>query len=69
MKLQAETIIKGNAQRTIVASRFELSLFEERFNGARTTLKNHDIQLWIEDEHDITIDKLKAYVTITISIV
>ena len=43
-------------------SRFELSLFEERFNGARTTLKNHDIQLWIEDEHDITIDKLKAYV-------
>ena len=29
--------------------------FEERFNGARTTLKNHDIQLWIEDEHDITL--------------
>ncbi|MBN4934739.1 LacI family DNA-binding transcriptional regulator [Staphylococcus sp. EG-SA-6] len=62
-KLQAETIIKGNAQRVLLLHQdLNYRSFEERFNGARTTLKNHDIQLWIEDEHDITIDKLKAYV-------
>ena len=60
-KLQAETIIKGNAQRVLLLHQdLNYRSFEERFNGARTTLK-HDIQLWI-DEHDITIDKLKAYV-------
>ena len=62
-QLQAEAIIEGNAQRVLVLHQdLNYRSFEERFNGARTTLESQGIQLWIEDERDITMDKLQRYI-------